>query len=195
MADVGQRFRFGRGRCRLFLQHLKVVGHDQDVVDVVALAGVIKDSNDVREVGLLVAVEEVLPQVKGLEDEADVLLVLPADGNEGIEADADLRACGIDDAQVVQPSGGGNQGQQLVVEELALPLAVDDDERDLVTVVLWSGLADQVLLDDVQQQGGFAGAGHAEAVGLHDPHFVRPEHRLLVDVVADDDGVVGERLL
>ena len=54
--------------------------------------------------------------------------------------------------------GGGDQGQQLVVEELALALAVDDDERDLVTIALRPGLADQVLLDDVQQQGGLAGA-------------------------------------
>ena len=125
-----------RGDLGLFLQNLKVVGHHQDVVDVVALAGVIEDTNDIGEIRLLVTMEKVLSQVKGLEDEADMLLVLAGDGNERIEADADLRAGGIDDAQIVQPAGGGNQGQQLVIEEFALALAVDDDQRDFVTIAL-----------------------------------------------------------
>ena len=60
-------------------------------------------------------VEKVLPQVKGFENKADVLLILASNGNERIEADTDFRAGGIDDAKIVQPSGGGNQGQQLVV--------------------------------------------------------------------------------
>ena len=63
-----------------------------------------------------------------------------------------------------------------------------------MTVALRPGLADQVLLDDVEQQGGFSGAGHAKAVGLHNPHFVRPSHRFFADVIADHDGVVGEGL-
>ena len=195
MADVGKGFDPGAGNLGLFLQHVEVVRHDQDVVNVVALAGVVEDPDDVREVGLLVAVEEVLAQIKGLEDETDVFLVLAGDGNEGVETDADLRAGRVDNAKVVQAAGGCNQGQQLVIEQLALALAVDDDQRNLVAIALRPGLPDKVLLDDVQQQRGLSRAGHAKAVGLHDPHFVPPEDRLVVNVVADDDGVLGKRLL
>src|SRR5271157_3727798 len=47
VADVGEPLDAGAGDGCLFLQHVEVVGHDQDVVNVVALAGVIKDTNDV----------------------------------------------------------------------------------------------------------------------------------------------------
>src|SRR5271157_2351374 len=150
VADVRQLLDASAGDGRLLLQHIEVVGHDQNVVDVVAFAGVIEDADDVGEVSLLMAVEEVFPQIKGLEDEADVLLVLAADGDKRIETHADLGPRGIDNAQVVQPPGSGDQRQQLVIKELAFPLAVDDNQRDLVTVALRPGLADQVLLDDVE---------------------------------------------
>ena len=68
--------------------------------------------------------------------------------------------------------GGGDQRQQLVIEELAFSFAVDDNQRALVTVALVPASRTSSVLDDVEQQGGFAGSGHTEAVGLHDPNFV-----------------------
>ena len=68
------------------------------------------------------AVEEVLAQIKGLEDEADVFLVLAGDGNERVETDADLRAGRLDDAEVVQAAGGCNQARHASGKKVAILL-------------------------------------------------------------------------
>ena len=62
-------------------------------------------------------------------------------------------------------------------------------------LLLWTSHAHQVLSQNIHQQCGFPGAGHAEGVGLHDPDFIRPEARLAMNVVPDDDGVLFESFL
>jgi Single-strand binding protein family len=59
----------------LFLQYLLIERHYQHVVDVEELACVLKDANEVREIRLLMALEEILAQPKGAEDEVHMLLV------------------------------------------------------------------------------------------------------------------------
>src|SRR5690348_9031272 len=51
----------------------------------------------------------------------------------------------------------------------------------------WADGARQVLRDDVPQQCGFSGAGHAQHDALHDAHMVRPIPRLSVNVITEDD--------
>jgi hypothetical protein len=80
-------------------------------------------------------------------------------------------------------------GQQ-VVEELKVALAVEDHHRDLVPIVGRSDTPLEVLGDDVPQQGRLAGAGLAEHDTLHHPDLVRPQPRLAVDVVSEDDGAL-----
>src|SRR5208337_3935521 len=67
------------------------------------------------------------------------------------------------------------------VEELALPLAVEDNHRHPAR----SKAPRHVLGDDVFKECGLAGAGPAHDDTVLHPHRIRPEPWLLVDVVSE----------
>ena len=64
VADARELLDPARGNGRLLFDYLEIVGHHQNVVKVVALAGVIKDTDDVRHVCFLVFFEEIIAQIK-----------------------------------------------------------------------------------------------------------------------------------
>ncbi len=63
------------GGLNLFLEHLLIERHNENIVDVEALTGMHQHAHQIAEVIGLVPLEEVVLQGEGFKDEVDVLLV------------------------------------------------------------------------------------------------------------------------
>src|SRR5260370_32409544 len=85
-----------------------------------------QESHDGREVGLLVAFEEVLFESKGLEDEVDVFLIELLTAVEGVEANRFPRIRWVDDLKILE-SPSGLDVRQEAFEEILIALAIEDD--------------------------------------------------------------------
>ena len=132
----------------LFAQHLFVNGRDQHVIDVDLPAGVHQHANDVGQIVQLVLGKELVMQVEGAEDHVDdghVVLVVAV---ERVVPDRDIRACRIQDSQLVQPSGTVHVRQK-VVEEFKIPFAIKDHHRQPVWIFRSADHARHVLRNDV----------------------------------------------
>src|SRR5271166_2005295 len=173
----------------LFAQHLFVNCRDQNVIDVDLPAGVHQHANDVGQIIQLVLGKELVVQVEGAEDHVDDRHVVLVVAVERVVPDRDIWARGIQNSELVQPSGTVDMRQK-VVEELKIPFAVKDHHRQPVWILWGADHAGHVLRNDVLQKRGLAGAGHAQHDALHDADSVRPIPRLAVDVVAENDGVL-----
>src|SRR6266851_2866909 len=85
-----------------------------------------QDSHDVREVGLLVAFEEVLFESKGLEDEVDVFLIEIFTAVEGVEANRFPRIRWVNNLKILKPSRGLYMGQD-AFEKVLIAFAIEDN--------------------------------------------------------------------
>jgi len=86
-------------------------------------------------------------------------------------------------SQLVHPAGC-RDGRQEIRKELLVSLAVEDHHRNPVRVFGGPNHAEQVLRDDVLEEGGLARTGCAEHDRLHHARRIGPEPGLSVDVIA-----------
>src|SRR5271157_3627096 len=140
-------------------------------------------ADDVGQVVQLVLGKELVMQVEGPENHVDDGHVVFVAAVERVVPDRNLRACGIQNSELVQPSGTVDVRQK-IVEELKIALAIKDHHRQTVWIFRSADHARHVLRNDVLQERGLAGPGHAEHDALHDADSVRPVPGLTVDVVS-----------
>ena len=164
-------------RFHLLFENGLVVGADQDIVEVEPLSRVMKHARDVFEVHALVAFEEVLFHIEGLEDEGHMLFGVPLRRPEWVVARRNVGPHGVDNAKIRHPPGGFDRGKQFR-KKLLVAFAVDEDDGDA---------ASDVLFGDGLEQIRFASPCHPEGVRLHGPGLVRPVERLSEDVVSEQD--------
>ena len=173
----------------LFLQYVLVEQHDNHVVEVVAGAGIEQDAHNVAEVVQLVLGEELVVQVKAAEDHVHLRHIVVVTCEERVVQGGELGTRWIEQPQLVQASGAVNVRQQLF-EEFEVSLAVEDDHRDVVTILRWPNETRNILGDDVFEQSGLPRSGHAEHNALHHAHFIRPKPGRFVHVVAEQHGIL-----
>ena len=86
----------------------------------------------------------------------------------------------------MKPAGTVHMWQQ-VLKELEVAFTIEDDHRYAVGFMGRTHDARKVLRDDVSQQCGLPGTGHAQHDALHDAHMVGPIPRPSVNVIAEHD--------
>src|SRR5208283_5014393 len=128
----------------LFAQHLFVNGRNQHVIDVDLPAGVHQHANDVGKVVQLVLGKELVVQVEGTEDHVDDGHVVFVAAVERVVPDGNVRACRIQDSQLMQSSGTVHVRQK-IVKEFKIPFAVKDHHRQPVWIFRSADRAGHVL--------------------------------------------------
>src|SRR5688572_9283579 len=73
------------------------------------------------------------------------------------------------------------------VKELELPLAVDGDHRDLMSMLRRTDAAGEILRDDIPKQSRFARPRLAQHNPLHDPDLIRPQPWFTRGIVTENN--------
>ncbi len=110
-----------------------------------------KYPRNVFEIHALVALEEILLHIEGLENETDVLFGVTLGSPERVVPGRDLRSHRVNDAQILHAARRFDRRQQLI-EQLLVAFSVDEND--------W-GAARNILFGDILKQVGFARARRA----------------------------------
>src|SRR5438876_465626 len=76
--------------------------------------------------------------------------------------------------------------RQEFLKKLQVAFTVEDDHRDLVTVLWWPHSPHQVLGDDVLEQRRLAAASHSKNNALHHPNLIGPQPGISMNVVSEN---------
>src|ERR1700680_5123691 len=118
----------------LFPEHLFIEGDDQHVIQVDALAGMGKNTDEIVEVIGLMKLEKVIGESKGLEGQIGVFLVRIALREiQRVVAHRDAGAGWIKHSQLVQTARCRDLKEQ-TVKETAIPFPVKDDHRNAMRI-------------------------------------------------------------
>src|SRR5688572_18248719 len=77
--------------------------------------------------------------------------------------------------------------REQTVKELEISLAIEDDHRDLMSMLRRTDAACQILRDDVPKQCRFARPRLAQHNPLHDPDLIRPQPWFTRGIVTEDN--------
>ena len=179
-----------RGLLDLLVEHCVVEQHNDHVIEGIPCAGVEEYADNVAQVVQLVLGEEFIVQVERTEDHVDLRHVIVIPCEERVVEDRQIRPGGIQQTQLMHPAGAVDVREQLL-KELQVSLTVEDDHRDMVTILRRTNPPGDILSDDVLEQSRLAGACHSQDNSLHYPDFVRPEPGFGVHVIAEHHGVSG----